>query len=225
MGRRGWSRSPCVGPCSQCPRRGLLHKGHQRGTLGSHPHPHNLEALPSRSSGKAALLDCPACGQETVPWGGGTRAVQTCSLWEPPQCPLLKSSAPQFGWEPVLQKDNSVWCRSPHKRCPPRYKPSSHPDLCSGETPPSAQPAAQRGCRNGEAPAGLQSADRQGCSLRSPGWRLLWGISPALPTFRPAFLVQSHPVTGVATGLEACRGAPGDAPGPPSLEWRPQLGV
>lgn len=73
--RRAWvggaAAGPCVGPCSQCPRRGSLHNGHQSRSLGSHPHPHKLEALASRSSRKAILLDCPACSQETVPWGRG----------------------------------------------------------------------------------------------------------------------------------------------------------
>lgn len=48
---------PVWGPCSQCPRRGLLHNGRLSLTLGSHPHLSNL----SESSRKATFLGYPVC--------------------------------------------------------------------------------------------------------------------------------------------------------------------
>lgn len=59
----------CVGPCSQCPRRGSLHNGRQSRSLGSHPHPHKLEALASRSSRKAILLDLSSLWSGDCPLG------------------------------------------------------------------------------------------------------------------------------------------------------------
>lgn len=87
----------CVGPCSQCPRRGSLHNGRQSRSLGSHPHPHKLEALASRSSRKAILLDCPACGQETVPWGRGHQGSADLQPLGATTLPF-KYSTPLFGW-------------------------------------------------------------------------------------------------------------------------------
>lgn len=52
---------------------------------------------PTRSSRKAILLDCPACGQETVPWGRGHQGsadlqpLGTTTL-------TFKYSTPLLGW-------------------------------------------------------------------------------------------------------------------------------
>lgn len=167
----GTAASPCVGPCSQCLRRGLLHNGCLSSALGSHPHVYDLRLCPQGPPGSNLSFDCP------LGWGhqrGADLQPLGATAW------LLKNSMAMFGWGlcyQVLGLCKRVIAFD--AGCPvggaPKiqassvldHKPSSQPDLL-----PSLQ--SHVGAGMSRALARPQCAERQDCSPQNPQWRLLW---------------------------------------------------